>query len=54
MMKLMTNELENEFKKIGRQDGVNDPIIVAKFFNPVGDGIPPQRSSVFRVCFHFW
>lgn len=37
-MKLMTNELENEFKKIGRQDGVKDPIIVAKFFNPVGDG----------------
>lgn len=37
-VKLMTHELEKEFAKIGRQEGVNDPIVVAKFFNPAGAG----------------
>ena len=37
-MKLMTRELEKEFAKIGRQEGVNDPIVVAHFFNPCGAG----------------
>jgi len=38
MMKLMTKELENKFKKIGKQDEGDDPIVVAKFFNPAGAG----------------
>ena len=37
-MKLLTKEIENKFKKIGSQQGVKDPIIVAKFFNPTGAG----------------
>ena len=37
-MKLMTKELETQFKKIGRQEGIDDPIVVAKFFNPSGAG----------------
>jgi len=37
-MKLMTKGLANEFKKIGKQDGVKDPIVIAKFFNPIGSG----------------
>jgi hypothetical protein len=37
-VKLMTHELEKAFKKISRQESVNDPIVVAKFFNPTGQG----------------
>jgi hypothetical protein len=37
-MKLMTKELEAQFKKIGSQEKSKDPIVVAKFFNPVGRG----------------
>jgi hypothetical protein len=37
-MKLMTKLLEQEFKKIGRQEESKDPIVVAKFFNPTGAG----------------
>jgi hypothetical protein len=37
-MKLVTKALEAEFKKIGRQENVKDPIIVCKFFNPAGQG----------------
>jgi hypothetical protein len=34
----MSKEIEREFKKIGRQEGVKDPIVVCKFFNPSGGG----------------
>jgi len=37
-MKLMTKELEKRFAKVGRQEDVKDPIIIAKFFNPQGAG----------------
>jgi len=37
-MKLLTKELLKRFKKVGSQDGDKDPIVVAKFFNPVGRG----------------
>ncbi len=37
-MKLLTKEIENLFKKIGRQEKVDDPIVVVKFFNPTGPG----------------
>ena len=35
-MQLLTKEIENQFKKIGRQENVDDPLIVAKFFDPTG------------------
>lgn len=35
-MKLMTKEIEEKFKKTGRQGDNPDPIVVAKFFNPAG------------------
>lgn len=35
-MKLMTKSLETRFAKLGRQRGVDDPIVVAKFFDPLG------------------
>jgi hypothetical protein len=37
-MKLLTNELINGFAKVGRQEGINDPLVIAKFFNPTGAG----------------
>lgn len=35
-MKLLTKELEKRFKAVGRQEGNENPIVVAKFFNPTG------------------
>lgn len=37
-MKLMTKELPKQFEKVGRQEDIKDPIVVAKFFNPAGAG----------------
>lgn len=37
-MRLMTKALEKRFAKLGSQVDVEDPIVVAKFFNPVGAG----------------
>ena len=37
-MKLMTTVLEKRFKEIGSQEGVKDPLVIAKFFNPFGAG----------------
>ena len=37
-VKLMNKELGKAFAKIGRQEGVDDPIVVAHFFNPSGSG----------------
>ncbi len=38
MMKLLTRELEERFAAVGSQQNVADSIVVAKFFNPVGEG----------------
>jgi hypothetical protein len=37
-MQLLTKELLKRFEKIGRQEEVADPIVIAKFFNPTGAG----------------
>jgi len=37
-MKLITKELEKRFKQVGSQENVKDPIVICKFFNPVGQG----------------
>ena len=37
-MRLMTKELEKRFAQVGSQKEVEDPVIVAKFFNPTGAG----------------
>ena len=37
-MKLLTKALEKRFAKVGRQENVKDPIVIAKFFNPTGKG----------------
>ncbi len=35
-MKLMTKELLQRFEKVGTQEKVDDPIVIAKYFNPTG------------------
>jgi hypothetical protein len=37
-MKLITKDVEELFKKIGRQEANPDPIVLAHFFNPCGPG----------------
>ena len=37
-MKLMTKILERRFVKVGSQENVMDPLIIAKYFNPTGAG----------------
>lgn len=35
-MKLLTKELETRFAEVGSQEGKEDPIVIARFFAPVG------------------
>ncbi len=37
-MRLITKQIESLFKKIGKQERADDPIVVVKFFNPTGPG----------------
>jgi hypothetical protein len=37
-VRLLTGALEKRFAEIGSQEGVKDPLVVAKFFNPTGAG----------------
>ena len=35
-MKLMTKELEKRIARVGSQENVKDPVVIARFFNPSG------------------
>ena len=35
-MKLLTKEIVKSFAKVGSQQDVRDPIVIAKFFDPTG------------------
>ena len=37
-MQLLTKELLQRFNVVGRQEDIADPIVIAKFFNPIGAG----------------
>jgi hypothetical protein len=37
-MRLMTKELEKRFSQVGSQENKKDPLVLAKFFNPMGAG----------------
>lgn len=37
-MKLLTKQLEERFKQVGSQEEEKDPLVIVKFFNPVGMG----------------
>jgi hypothetical protein len=48
-VKLMTKEIENLFKKLGRQEKLDDPIVVAKFFNPTGAGTWYATELIYLI-----
>lgn len=37
-MRLMTEQLEKRFLQVGNQSELEDPVVIAKFFNPCGAG----------------
>lgn len=61
-MKLVTKELEDQFKKVGSQEAESDPLTVAHFFNPMGGGdwyateYDPKEKMFFGYVslFHDW
>lgn len=54
-MKLMTKELEKEFKKIGSQENNPDPVVIAKYFNPCGSQTwyATEYFPESRTCFGY-
>ena len=48
-MKLMTKEIGGLFKKIGKQEKVDDPIVVVKFFNPSGPGTWLATELIYLI-----
>jgi len=52
-MKLLTKELVERFNRVGSQEEVKDPLVIAKFFNPTGAGTwfateyDPQSNNFF-------
>jgi hypothetical protein len=57
IMQLLTKELLKRFEKVGRQEEVSDPIVIAKFFNPAGAGTwyateyDPEARKNFSATF---
>jgi hypothetical protein len=54
-MKLITPELQARFLEIGEQAEESDPIIVAKFFNPVGSQSwwAISYDPKYNICFGY-
>lgn len=54
-MKLITPELEERFKQVGDQSEVENPIVVAKFFDPVGieTWYVTEYNAETKVCFGY-
>lgn len=54
-MQLLTKQLIKRFAQVGDQKNEADPIVVAKFFNPVGAGTwyATEYNPKFRVFFGY-
>ncbi len=54
-MKLITKEIENRFREVGSQEHIADPVVIAKFFTPVGSAtwFATEYNSDERVCFGY-
>ena len=54
-MKLITPELEAQFKEFEKQQTTENPVFIAKFFNPVGTQTWYARSydSKTRCCYGY-
>lgn len=54
-MKLITTELTNRFKEVGDQSESENPIFVAKFFDPCGSGTwyASDYNSETNICYGY-
>ena len=54
-MKLLTKEVKKRFREVGSQDGVKNPIVVVKFFNPTGAGTwyATEYDEIDKVFFGY-
>ena len=54
-MKLITPELEEHFKSVGDQSASHNPIIVAKFFDPVGSATwyATEYDKETNICYGY-
>ncbi|GGG25073.1 single-stranded DNA endonuclease [Dokdonia pacifica] len=54
-MKLITEELIARFKEVGDQSEMENPIIIAKFFDPVGSATwyATEYDAETNVCFGY-
>ena len=54
-MKLITPELETRFAEVGDQSEVKNPLIVAKFFDPVGSATwyATEYNPNTRICYGY-
>lgn len=54
-MKLITKELENRFSEVGSQEHIADPIVIAKFFTPVGSATwyATEYNPQDKICFGY-
>ncbi len=54
-MKLITKELEKRFLQIGDQSMEENPLIIAKFFSPVGGAswYASEYDSQNRICYGY-
>jgi hypothetical protein len=52
-MKLITNEIKKRFKAVGSQENEEDPIVIAKFFSPVGCAtwLATEYNEEDKICF---
>ena len=54
-MKLITKELITKFNKIGEQSDEENPLVIAKFFDPTGSGTwyATEYNSETNICFGY-
>lgn len=54
-MKLMTKELEKRFAEVGDQSEVKNPLIIAKFFSPIGGAtwFASEYDPETKICYGY-
>jgi hypothetical protein len=54
-MKLITKTLMNRFNEVGEQNITENPIVIAKFFNPCGSGTwyATEYNPETNICFGY-
>ncbi len=54
-MKLITKQLEKRFQEVGNQSQLSNPLVIAKFFNPVGEltWYATEYDADREICFGY-